>query len=120
MQTTRCWGCLKPVISRDLGWSEADFGRIVFVFQGGYALMMPITGRIIDWLGTRAGYALVGGGGVELRGDGALVGAKLVSVCGGALCVGIWRGCQFSGRYQNRGGLVPQKDRALATGIFNS
>src|SRR5947209_3148774 len=51
-------GLLKPTISRELGWSEADFGWIVFVFQGAYALMMPVAGRIIDWLGTRLGYTL--------------------------------------------------------------
>src|SRR5450759_5036586 len=51
-------GILKPVLERELGWSEKDFGWVVFAFQCAYAIMMPIAGRVIDWLGTRAGYAV--------------------------------------------------------------
>src|ERR1700688_4701093 len=51
-------GLLKPVLEKDLGWRESDFGWIVFAFQLAYALMMPVAGRLIDRLGTRAGYAL--------------------------------------------------------------
>ena len=51
-------GLLKPVLSRELGWREADYGWVVFAFQGAYALMMPLAGRIIDRVGTRLSYAL--------------------------------------------------------------
>ena len=51
-------GILKPVLAKDLHWTESDYGWIVSAFQFAYALMMPIAGRIIDRLGTRLGYAL--------------------------------------------------------------
>src|SRR3954468_19040498 len=51
-------GILKPTLEQELNWREADYGWIVFAFQCAYALMMPVAGRIMDWLGTRAGYAL--------------------------------------------------------------
>src|SRR6202165_6282362 len=51
-------GLLKPVLEKDLGWREADYGWIVFAFQFAYALMMPFAGRLIDRLGTRIGYLL--------------------------------------------------------------
>src|SRR6202043_2752940 len=51
-------GILKPVLERDLGWNEADYGWVVFTFQLAYGLMMPFAGRAMDWLGTRIGYAL--------------------------------------------------------------
>src|SRR6202521_3136187 len=51
-------GLLKPVLEKDLGWRESDYGWIVFAFQLAYALMMPFAGRLIDKLGTRLGYLL--------------------------------------------------------------
>src|SRR5580693_6098506 len=51
-------GILKPVLERDLGWRESDFGWVVFAFSCAYAFMMPVAGRLLDWLGTRAGYAI--------------------------------------------------------------
>ena len=51
-------GLLKPVLEKDLGWRESDYGWIVFAFQLAYALMMPFAGRLIDRLGTRIGYLL--------------------------------------------------------------
>ena len=33
---------LKPMLERELNWSEADYGWIVFAFQMAYAIMMPI------------------------------------------------------------------------------
>src|SRR5579862_3820397 len=51
-------GILKPGLMQELGWREADYGWIVFAFQLAYALMMPFAGRLIDWVGTRLGYAV--------------------------------------------------------------
>ena len=36
---------LKPTLEKELGWREADYGWIVFLFQLGYALTMPFAGR---------------------------------------------------------------------------
>src|SRR5580698_4990955 len=54
-------GLLKPVLEKDLGWQESDYGWIVFAFQAAYAAMMPLAGRIIDSLGTRLGYLIAVG-----------------------------------------------------------
>src|SRR5690242_4829183 len=51
-------GVLKATLQHDLGWSEIDYSNLVFVFQAAYAVGIVIAGRIIDWLGTRLGYAL--------------------------------------------------------------
>src|SRR5580700_10484395 len=51
-------GLLKPLISRELGWTEADFGWIVSAFQTAYAIGMPLAGRLIDWVGPKRGYAI--------------------------------------------------------------
>ena len=51
-------GILKPTITHDLHWTESDYARVTTAFQLGYAIMMPVAGRLIDWLGLRIGYPL--------------------------------------------------------------
>src|SRR5438270_11302320 len=51
-------GVLKTTLQHDLGWTEIDYGNLVFAFQTAYALGMVVLGRLIDRLGTRLGYAL--------------------------------------------------------------
>src|SRR5258707_11056788 len=50
-------GLLKPTLQHELGWSEIDYGHLVSVFQGAYAIGMLVVGRLMDTLGTRIGYA---------------------------------------------------------------
>jgi MFS transporter, ACS family, hexuronate transporter len=51
-------GVLKTTLQHDLGWSEIDYGNLVFAFEAAYAAGMIVVGRVIDKLGTRLGYAL--------------------------------------------------------------
>ncbi len=112
-------GILKPVFERELGWNEADFGWVVFAFQLAYAVMMPIAGRVIDWLGTRIGYAL------------AVVVWSLASMshalarnawqfAAARFALGIGEAANFPAAIKTVADWFPSKERALATGIFNS
>jgi ACS family hexuronate transporter-like MFS transporter len=49
---------LKSQLQAELHWTESDYGWIVFSFQVAYSIMLTVSGRIIDQLGTRLGYAL--------------------------------------------------------------
>ncbi|HLY70353.1 MAG TPA: MFS transporter, partial [Puia sp.] len=49
-------GLLKPVLEKDLHWSEKDYGYIVMAFQTSYALGLLYFGRLIDRIGTKLGY----------------------------------------------------------------
>src|SRR3954466_5679882 len=51
-------GVLKNTLSHELGWSEIDYGNLVFVFQAAYGIGLVVMGGLIDRLGTRLGYAL--------------------------------------------------------------
>src|SRR5262252_6442571 len=51
-------GILKPTLQRELGWSEIDYGDIVFAFQLAYAIGFIFAGRLIDRLGSKRGLAL--------------------------------------------------------------
>src|SRR5690348_158360 len=52
---------LAPHLQELFNWSENDYGRIVAAFQAAYAIMMLVSGGVIDRVGTRLGYALAMG-----------------------------------------------------------
>src|SRR3954469_253262 len=51
-------GILKPTLQTEFGWSEIDYGDIVFAFQLAYAIGFLFAGRIMDRLGTKKGFSL--------------------------------------------------------------
>jgi MFS transporter, ACS family, hexuronate transporter len=51
-------GILKPVIAGELHWTDTEYGLINSAFQLGYAVMMPLAGRLIDGVGIRIGYSV--------------------------------------------------------------
>src|SRR5258705_11206116 len=50
-------GVLAPTLKRELKWSDAQYGDIVFYFQLAYAIGLLLSGPVIDRIGTRLGYA---------------------------------------------------------------
>src|SRR5262245_20277384 len=51
-------GVLNVTLQHTFGWSEIDYSNLVVAFQASYSVGLLLTGRIIDRLGTRLGYAL--------------------------------------------------------------
>src|SRR3989442_15615488 len=51
-------GILKPMLQTRFGWSEIDYGDLVFAFQLAYAIGFLFAGRVMALLGTKTGYAL--------------------------------------------------------------
>ncbi|MGI8990629.1 MAG: MFS transporter [Bryobacteraceae bacterium] len=112
-------GILKPTLERELGWHEADFGWIVFAFQCAYAIMMPIAGRLIDRLGTRTGYALA----VivwSLASMSHSLARTSVRFAMARFGLGIGEAANFPAAIKTVADWFPKRERALATGIFNS
>lgn len=112
-------GILKPVLRQELGWDEEQYGNIVFAFQAAYALMMPLTGRIIDWLGTRLSYMLA----VVIWSIAAMAHA-LATTAGqfsaARFALGVGEAANFPAAIKATTDWFPPKERALATGLFNS
>jgi len=50
-------GILKPLLQMQFGWSEIDYGDLVFTFQLAYAIGFLFAGRLMDRFGTKKGYA---------------------------------------------------------------
>jgi len=112
-------GILKPVLARDLHWSEADFGWIIFAFQLSYAFMMPVAGRVMDWLGTRFGYALA----VLVWSLASMSHAFARNVFQFGIArfgLGVGESANFPAAVKTVAEWFPRRERALATGFFNS
>ncbi|QOY86235.1 MFS transporter [Paludibaculum fermentans] len=110
---------LSPVILDDLHFSELEFGYVNSAFQFAYAVGFLIMGKVIDSKGTRWGYSV------------AIVfwsvAAGLHSLARSFVDLSFWRGLLGLGESGNFPAAIkavsewfPKKDRALATGIFNS
>jgi len=112
-------GLLKPFIQGDLHWDEADYGYIVTAFQVAYAIGMIISGRLLDKFGTKLGYSLS----ILVWSIGATLHSVMHSVLGfGAVraVLGFGEAGNFPAAVKTIAEWFPKKDRALATGIFNS
>jgi MFS transporter, ACS family, aldohexuronate transporter len=112
-------GILKPMLERELHWSESDFGWIVFAFQCAYAVMMPIAGRLVDWLGARVGYALA----ViiwSLASMSHAIARTSLQFAAARFGLGIGESANFPAAVKTVADWFPKRERALATGIFNS
>lgn len=112
-------GILKPVLRDELGWDEEQYGDIVFAFQAAYAMMMPLTGRIIDALGTRMSYLVA-----VVVWSLAAMGHALARTAGqfsiARFALGVGEAANFPAAIKATADWFPPKERALATGIFNS
>ncbi len=112
-------GILKPVLESDLHINEADYGYIITAFQLFYAFGMLLAGRLIDKFGTKIGYGIS-----VLLWSIAAMGHALAK---GGFGFGFWRGLlglsesgNFPAAIKTVAEWFPKKERALATGIFNS
>jgi MFS transporter, ACS family, aldohexuronate transporter len=131
-------GLLKPTLTAEFGWSELDYGDIVFSFQLAYAIGFLIAGRLMDRLGTRVGFtiaivlwSLAAIGHAEAPAVGPTAASVLsmlglgysTSVAGFMLMrflLGLGEAGNFPGAIKTVAEWFPKRERALATGIFNS
>lgn len=112
-------GILKPVLRDELGWDEQQYGDIVFAFQLAYAMMLPLTGRIIDWLGTRLSYMAA----VVVWSFAAMSHALASTAAQFSMArfaLGFGEAANFPAAIKAVADWFPARERALATGIFNS
>jgi ACS family hexuronate transporter-like MFS transporter len=112
-------GLLKPTLQVQFGWTEIGYSNIVFAFQLAYAAGMLFAGKVIDKLGTRLGFALA----VFLWSLAAIAHAAAGSVrqfAAARISLGLGESGSFPSSIKAVAEWFPKKERALATGIFNS
>lgn len=113
------FGLLAPMLRQVIGWNDLEYSFIVVAFQGAYAIALPAFGWFIDRYGTKIGYTV------------SIVGWSLAAM-GHALATGVWSfgiargllGLSEAGNFpcaiKSIAEWFPTKERAFATGIFNS
>ncbi|KAF0180949.1 MAG: hypothetical protein FD161_667 [Limisphaerales bacterium] len=138
-------GILKPTLVKEFQWQdERVYAAIVFSFQLAYAIGLLLAGRVMDKIGTRRGFAIA----VVLWSIAAIghafsdwfpwlklptvnldatTGFSIVMLSGAAagfalarFALGIGEAGNFPAAIKTTAEWFPKKERALATGIFNS
>ncbi len=112
-------GVLAPFLQAQIGWNEIQYGYIVTAFQAAYALGLLCSGAVIDRFGTRLGYALA----IGVWSLAAMGHALATSVVGFAIArffLGLGESGNFPAALKTVAEWFPRRERALATGIFNS
>lgn len=138
-------GILKPTLVQEFGWQdERIYAAIIFSFQLAYALGLLVGGKVMDKLGTRRGFTLA----VVLWSVAAMVhaaadwfpglrlptinldaatGFSVVLLSGAAagfalarFALGLGEAGNFPAAIKTVAEWFPRKERALATGLFNS
>ena len=131
-------GILKPTLALEFGWSEMDYADIVFAFQLAYAAGLLLAGRLMDRLGTRLGFTIAiivwsvaamahaeatwfGPGVAALLGMfGFAYSASVAGFMAARFMLGLGEAGNFPASIKAVAEWFPKKERALATGIFNS
>ena len=114
-------GLVKTFLDDEFKWTKTDYANVTVAFQASYAIAMIFAGRLIDWLGTKTGYALslvtwsLAAMAHYLVGLGSNFGFIMARIG-----LGVTESGNFPAAIKTVSEWFPKKERALATGIFNS
>jgi ACS family hexuronate transporter-like MFS transporter len=110
---------LKTTLQADLGWSDVDYGWITFAFTVAYAAFPSLIGRAIDRYGVKTSLAAA----LVLWSLMAAAHGLVGTVLGFVLVrffLGMAEAANFPASIKAVAMWFPQKERAFATGLFNS
>src|SRR5438067_11803029 len=110
---------LAPTLTRDLGWRETDYARIVSWFSVAYGVGLLGMGRFMDRVGVRLGLSLA----VGLWSLASMGHALVRSVAGFGVAralLGVGESGNFPASVKTVAEWFPKRERALATGIDNA
>jgi ACS family hexuronate transporter-like MFS transporter len=110
---------LKPTLQVQFGWTEIGYGNIVFAFTLAYGVGSLLVGKLIDRLGTRKGFSLA----VLFWSASAMAHAAAGSLgqfAAARVSLGIGESGSFPASIKVIAEWFPKRERAVATGIFNS
>ena len=135
---------LGPTLSAEFGWSDLDYSHIIFNFTLAYAIGLLAVGPLIDRLGTKLGFALAiafwslaaighavahlyNGPAIPSIDISASTGFAFVSLVGtvagfslARFALALGEAGNFPASIKATAEWFPKKERALATGVFNS
>jgi ACS family hexuronate transporter-like MFS transporter len=112
-------GILAPTLTRELGWSETDYGDMTSWFSFAYAIGFLGAGRLMDRIGVKRGYA----GAIIAWSLAAMAHALATTATGfsyARAALGLGEAGNFPAAIKTTAEWFPRKERAYATGIFNA
>jgi len=109
-----------PVEAGGFGWSNTDFSHLTAFFTGFYAGMTILAGWVIDKIGTKLGLALSLIIWSVFGILNAFVGSLVMMHVAIRSLFGIGEAGNFPASIKTVAEWFPKRERALATGIFNS
>ncbi len=112
-------GLLAPLLQKDIGWTQVQYAQTVMVFTFAYAVGLATFGRIADRISTKAVY----GGAMAIWSLAAMLHAVAATVPGFAAVrglLGFGEAANFPVAIRTTALWFPKKERALATGLWNT
>jgi len=110
---------LAPYLKEQYHWTNTDFASLVIAFRVAYAVMQAVSGRFIDWLGTRRG--------MQLTVSWYSAAAMLTCLANGLwgfrffrFLLGCGEAANWPGATKAVGEWFPDSERGLAVGFFDS
>lgn len=102
-----------------IGWSPVEYGWIQTAFQAAYGVGLLLVGSLMDKIGTRKGFSFA----MVFWSAAAMAHALARSAVGfgfARIALGLGEAGNFPASIKTVAEWFPKKERALATGIFNS
>ncbi len=112
-------GMLKPTLTAAFHWDNTTFGTINGIFQFFYAFGLLAFGRLVDKVGSKIGYTIS----IAVWSVFAMAHSLARNTVGFVIArsgLGIGEAGNFPSAIKAVAEWFPRKERALATGIFNS
>jgi MFS transporter, ACS family, hexuronate transporter len=110
---------LAPVITKDLGLSNTEFGGIVVWFLLAYTISQAVSGKLYDRIGTRLGFTVS----IVVWSLAALAHAFARGIASLSVCrfvLGLGEAGNWPGAAKAIAEWFPVRQRAFAMGLFNS
>ncbi|RFS24676.1 MFS transporter [Chitinophaga silvatica] len=112
-------GLLKTDLSAEFNWTETDYSNLVMAFSAAYSVGLLCFGALIDKIGSKLGYAVS----IAVWSLSAMAHGIVRSTLGFGVVrsiLGVSEAGNFPAAIKATAEWFPKKERALATGIFNS
>tara|TARA_R110001606_G_C15307685_1_gene643290 strand:- start:64 stop:1341 length:1278 start_codon:yes stop_codon:yes gene_type:complete len=113
------FGVMWPEMGKDLGMDESDYGIMLSIFMGTYAIGKFLSGKLYDIIGTRMGFVVS----IVVWSVASVFHAfarGLISLTLFRALLGLGEAGNWPGAVKSNGEWFPVKQRAIAQGIFNA
>ena len=110
---------LAPQLKRDFAWTNSDFALIVIAFRVAYTIFQPVSGWLLDRVGTKRGLSIA----VlwySLSSFAAAFAGGLKSFCAVRFLLGAGEAANWPGATKAVSEWFPESERGLAVALFDS